>query len=697
MRDRIAKLAMMIASEDPGTVAEDESEVESDDAWDEDDEERWGDTFRELEKGRKSGKGKTKEVVRRLKPLEVDLGSDDEEVSRERRKAGEKAKQVNGSKSKPDEEDEEEELDDEEEDEDDMEAEDEAEPTAAFKPSLRAMEDPNSEADDDEEDEKDEEEDEEQGESDLELPSASEDEDSNADLDGLDAFVDSLTASDSRKRPLQTESTDEPRKRRVLPVVAGPSISDNPSSTLRASNKVDLTSLINSNPSLSSASALLKKDKKSASILKSGVLPAPLPTVVQERLDREAAYERTKDEGQKWSGVMKRIKEAEHLSFPLQAQDRGGVKSQGEMLATFKPENKLESAVQNLLNAANLTDANMTAHEDQALQGQELTMEEIAERRAALRHQRELMFRAEARAKRVAKIKSKTFRKLARKREAKHAEVDSVDEDEEREKLERQRAKERATLRHGAHSKWARSIEDHGGEVEDRRRAKEEMLDLKERLKRRIAGDDGESDSEASEADEDDDVDVAKAKAFDQLAGLDAKEPEAGSKDKLLNMAFMKKAQEREMKRAKEDEADLRREIELFGQEADSAEESGADEEDEGSAPVMKMGEGRMVFTGPKPVSTTACLCRSVLNTRLLRVRLRLNLWPSQCPRPLRDRRLPERPAPSCSQWRTHGWSFRPLLVLRGNATRPADRSTRPLDSKRSWTKLRGMPRKRMS
>lgn len=64
-------------------------------------------------------------------------------------------------------------------------------------------------------------------------------------------------------------------------------------------------------------------------------LSAPLPQRTQERVDREAAYEQTKEEVDKWSETMKRIKEAEHLSFPLQAQPVGRV-SNLELAAKFK-------------------------------------------------------------------------------------------------------------------------------------------------------------------------------------------------------------------------------------------------------------------------------------------------------------------------------------------------------------------------
>lgn len=345
---------------------------------------------------------------------------------------------------------------------------------------------------------------------------------------------------------------------------------------------------------------------------------------MQERLNREAAYEKTKEEGAKWAGVMKRVKEAQHLSFPLQGSDRGGVKSSGEMLAGFKPENKLESAVHALLQQANLTDVTMARQEDHALEAQELSIEEIAARRAQLRQQRELMFRAESRAKRVAKIKSKTFRKLARKRQERAGgdidldRLDPEEADEEREKLERSRATERATLRHGARNgRWAREVGGDGGEVEGRRKAKEDMLDIKERLQRKIMGrDEGQVSSSDEETEEDEaDEDAIKARAFDQLSDLDAREPGVEQVTGLVKMAFMRKAREREMRHVAEDEKGLRKEIELFGQ-IDSADEE--NEEGEEGADVTHMmrvegNEGRIVFSGPVTVSRMFSPALSVL------------------------------------------------------------------------------------
>ena len=300
---------------------------------------------------------------------------------------------------------------------------------------------------------------------------------------------------------------------------------------------------------------------------------------------------------------MKRIKEAEHLSFPLQAAERGGVKSSGEMLAEYKPRQGLESAVQALLAKANLTEDGITKRENDALEGQELSLEEMEERRKRLREQRELMFRAEARAKRVAKIKSKTFRKLARKRAAK-AGVDleeDFDDEEAREKAEMDRARERATLKHGARtSRWARHADQMG--LEEGRMAKEEMLDIKQRLSRRIQGQ-GESESEEESESEDGDEVAIKDRAFDQLAKVQTAR-DSGKEEGLMGMAFMKKARVRQVQKAQEEEEGLKRDIEMFGDLEGS--ESEGNDEDQAEGTMMNVGGtgGRMVFSGPAAVSS---------------------------------------------------------------------------------------------
>jgi len=76
-------------------------------------------------------------------------------------------------------------------------------------------------------------------------------------------------------------------------------------------SKLQLDDLLAPLASQSSNLLSLKKNTKVLSIISTKVktLSAPLPLQAQERLDREAAYEQTKGEVDKWSATMKRIRE----------------------------------------------------------------------------------------------------------------------------------------------------------------------------------------------------------------------------------------------------------------------------------------------------------------------------------------------------------------------------------------------------
>ncbi|KAF7356690.1 Utp14-domain-containing protein [Mycena venus] len=263
-----------------------------------------------------------------------------------------------------------------------------------------------------------------------------------------------------------------------------------------------------------------------------GALAAPLPLRTQARVDREAAYEATKEEVEKWAPSMKRIREAEHLSFPLQApkQQMGRV-SNAELAAKFKPTTELETAVSRLLATANLTqDADIQRTENQLLAAK-LSPEEVARRRNELRQMRELAFRGEVKARRVAKIKSKVYRKIARgKKERAGADGDDGDGEDDAMRREVDRARERAGMR-------------------IKRNAKEMEIELerKERLARLIRG---EKDGASSGSDDDDSEDEGgeegiKRSAFNELKSL-AEEDEGPAKQKgVFGMKFMQDAMQR--------------------------------------------------------------------------------------------------------------------------------------------------------
>jgi U3 small nucleolar RNA-associated protein 14 len=198
------------------------------------------------------------------------------------------------------------------------------------------------------------------------------------------------------------------------------------------------------------------------------------------------------------------------------------------------------------------------------LQMNKISVEEVAHRRAELRKMRELMFRAEVKAKRIAKIKSKTYRKIKRKERERLGEKLGEGEESETEegKLKREvdRARERATLRHKHTGKWAKHMRGREGDEQGRKDI-EEMLERGEKLRRRIRGvaSDQESDDEENDDDSGGDgeggVDKVKQAAFDELQKIDLKDREIageqeGTRKSIFNMKFMKDAMARQQEGA---------------------------------------------------------------------------------------------------------------------------------------------------
>lgn len=195
-----------------------------------------------------------------------------------------------------------------------------------------------------------------------------------------------------------------------------------------------------------------------------------------------------------------------------------------------------------------------------------LSVEEVAQRRGELRKMRELMFRAEIKARRVGKIKSKTYRKIKRKERERLGE--NVDDEEGSEgeegrlKREVDRARERATLRHKHTGKWARQMRGREGAGEEGRREIEDMLARGEKLRRRIkgVGSDEESGEDEDDVDESggegDGVERIKQNAFDELRKVEMENGSirldgGGSKSKsIFEMKFMKDAMTRQQQGA---------------------------------------------------------------------------------------------------------------------------------------------------
>ncbi|KAL4777049.1 Utp14 protein-domain-containing protein [Aspergillus nidulans var. acristatus] len=406
-------------------------------------------------------------------------------------------------------------------------------------------------------------------------------------LSKLQSFVDSMRAENA-KPAKKTKSGEEhlnpsefglPSTRKLTVADLLPSVTDS-----RLKN------------SLKHVDSAISEQKTSSGI--PGKLDAPLAKRQQDRLDREAAYEKSKETLSRWIETVKANRRAEHLMFPLPDPDAQVVHRMG----VIKPQTSLENTIQDILVESGLADKQGKSAEDQVqefeeLQARKIPIEEIRARRAELRKHRDLMFREEVRAKRIKKIKSKSYRRVHRKEQERMEQKErqalldaGIDLDEQdREKNERLRAEARMGNKH-KESKWAKSLKQTGRTAwdEDARHGALELAQREEELRQRIEGkrvtrgdDDylgssSESESEDENPWEEQDSDSEKRKLLKKLNKIEGDEAVdeeiKGPHAKLLSMKFMQNA---EAARKAANDAEIRRlNRELQGQDSQSEAES---------------------------------------------------------------------------------------------------------------------------
>ncbi|KAI9844528.1 MAG: hypothetical protein M1838_002155 [Thelocarpon superellum] len=341
-----------------------------------------------------------------------------------------------------------------------------------------------------------------------------------------------------------------------------------------------------------------------------GKLEAPLVKRQQDRLNRVAAYDKSKETLDRWIDTVKHNRRAEYLAFPLTQANGRGTPGKDRLLPTTGPgaSSALESTIQSILEQSGLAMSSSTAGEErirqfEELQTNEMPLEEVQARRAQLRMARELLFREEVRAKRIKKIKSKSYRRVHRKqRERMEAATQAalvaggaVESEDEREAAHRRRATERMGARH-RESTWAKGVRASGRAAwdEDARMGVTEMAQRGEDLRQRMQGTstrDGADDLSHPSSDSSDEVDDSEddgehsTRARNALLGqLDHSDAQAGSdevhraaRSGLASMNFMVKAEA--ARKAENDAAAsaLRRELEgvASAEEADEAKPTG--------------------------------------------------------------------------------------------------------------------------
>jgi len=337
-------------------------------------------------------------------------------------------------------------------------------------------------------------------------------------------------------------------------------------------------------PSLTrSINKLSRSTDRTSKGKKDGLVQVPLPKRQQDKLDRVAAYDKAKDTLNRWIDTVKHNRRAEHLAFPLidpHAQEAPGT---SKMLPTEQeaPRTDLEAKIQSILYESGLAsrynegkDAQTAGYDE--LPANKQSLEQVQARRAELRKARELLQREEARAKRIKKIKSKSYRRVHRKEEAKAAQKErdlmtaaGIDlSEDEKEKNDRRRAEERMGARH-RESKWAKGMKKSGRAVwdDDARAGVTEMARRNEDLTKRMEGKPvrgsyyyGSDVSEEESEDDDLNEEATDFKLRSQLNDLaDGSKTEAMSK--LGAMAFMQRADAAQRRRNDDDVERLRREL----------------------------------------------------------------------------------------------------------------------------------------
>lgn len=346
-------------------------------------------------------------------------------------------------------------------------------------------------------------------------------------------------------------------------------------------------------------------------------ISAPLPKVIQERMERKAGYDKSREEVTKWEPLVKQNREAPSIRF--NERTTVATTTVAGLAAKHTPVTDMEREV-----AAILEQSNMGITKDieaaEALELNKLSVEEVKERQQRLSKMRSLLFQHEAKAKRVAKIKSKTFHRLDKsKRMRDFMETDEEAAKEAALKQEQKRAEERMTLKHKNTSRWAKRIIKRGLKAHEdgTRDAIMEQLRAHSMLTKKIqsAGfsDSEESSSSSSEEEEDDKEGtsttkgksrlLAKAKAA-TLEALqfddEAEVPQTG----LFALPFMARAIEKKRNEAREEALAILEQLEQA--EADEgADGGGADHEDRRNKIEEAGHSGRLAF-GDLAVSSKA-------------------------------------------------------------------------------------------
>ncbi|KAG8552969.1 hypothetical protein GDO81_003191 [Engystomops pustulosus] len=239
----------------------------------------------------------------------------------------------------------------------------------------------------------------------------------------------------------------------------------------------------------------LKKMKSQLGIIKpKKSLELPMNKAEEQKILRQAAYQKSSQEVSRWKKVVTENRKAEQLVFPLNEQPLRPAPIE-ENLTAWKARTPLEMEIFSMLHKHKqpIVAPVLTPMEKASIKA--MSLEEAKRRRIELQRARILQSYYQVKARRERKIKSKSYRKVKKKGRMKQSlkifeELRKTNPEaalEELEKLEKDRIQERMSLKHQKTGKWAKSRAIMAKYDDEARKAMQEQLQKHKELTTKIA------------------------------------------------------------------------------------------------------------------------------------------------------------------------------------------------------------------
>ncbi|KAI6208510.1 hypothetical protein M3Y96_00123000 [Aphelenchoides besseyi] len=261
---------------------------------------------------------------------------------------------------------------------------------------------------------------------------------------------------------------------------------------------------------------------------KKRTLTAPLHRQARERVESKFAYSESKKELKRWDPIVQKNRAAEQLSFPLNDPNTFFTEPVAEKSKAFTPRTSLEKRLAAALGTSKnvLTNDRLYTDAEQELL-KAIDLNEAKKRTSQLQKARALQSYVAAKQAREARIKSKKYRRVRKKEKRKKMikeleELLAKDPEAAKEKLkelDRDRAYERATLKHRGTSKWSVQLKQYASKNPGMQKLISEHMKLGRALKGRHGLEKVvESDDENSQEDETSEQPLTKSEILELAA-----------------------------------------------------------------------------------------------------------------------------------------------------------------------------------